>query len=108
MLRLFDKLGEWLLIGIKFVFLPRPVQRQTETLTNELPSTHNVKKKTNQQRRKALIKEAVSLHRKHQDALSELDDVSRKKLSVIAKRVLSIGDNRAENKHDEHDGLRSR
>ena len=39
-------------------------------------------------KREALIAEAVSLHRAQQDALSELDDESRKKLKKLAEKMM--------------------
>ena len=86
MMRLLDRLGEWILAAIRFVFVPRAARRQLrETYDSNVAIDVAPKKPA---ARKALIAKAVSLHRKRQDALSGLDEASREKLTLMAQRML--------------------
>ena len=84
MLKLLDRLGEWVLAAIRFVFVPRAARRRSRE-GEELQAKTTLKKPA---ARKALIAEAVSLHRKRQDVLSDLDESSREKLTLMAQRML--------------------
>ena len=86
MIKFLDKLGEWLLVAIKFVFIPRSIRRHLQQEAVTALSDSVVK---NPATREALIAEAVSLHRQNQDVLSELDDTSRKKLKSMAHSMFS-------------------
>ena len=86
MLKLLDRLGEWVLAAIRFVFVPRAARRRSRGGDGEeLQAKTTLKKPA---ARKALIAEAVSLHRKRQDVLSDLDESSREKLTLMAQRML--------------------
>ena len=84
-MKLLDRLGTWLLVAIKFVFVPRATRRRMREVSGLAPAAS---KGIDPSRRKALIEEAISLHRQHQDVLSELDDESREKLAMIARHML--------------------
>ena len=86
MLKLLDRLGEWVLAAIRFVFVPRAARRRSREGDGEETKEKASPKKP--AARKALIAEAVSLHRKRQDVLSDLDEVSREKLTLMAQRML--------------------
>ena len=86
MMNLLDRLGEWILAAIRFVFMPRSARRQLRQTDDGNVATEMAPKKP--AARKALIAEAVSLHRKRQDVLSKLDEASREKLTLMAQRIL--------------------
>ena len=86
MMKLLDRLGEWILAAIRFVFVPRAARRQLRETDDGNVAIEVAPKKP--AARKALIAEAVSLHRKRQDALSALDEASREKLTLMAQRML--------------------
>ena len=86
MMKLLDRLGEWILAAIWFVFVPRAARRQLRETDDGNVATEAAPKKP--AARKALIAKAVSLHRKRQDVLSELDAASREKLKLMAQRML--------------------
>jgi len=85
-MKLLDRLGEWILAAIRFVFVPRAARRQLRETDDGNVAIEVAPKKP--AARKALIAEAVSLHRKRQDALSALDEASREKLMLMAQRML--------------------
>lgn len=89
-MKLLDRLGEWVLATIRFVFVPRAARRRLREADAEETEVKATPRKP--AARKALIAEAVSLHRKRQDVLSELDDASREKLTKMAQRMLPAPD----------------
>ena len=84
-MKLLDRLGDWLLAIIMFVFVPRTARRRMRKDARNAVTTSADREPT---ARKALIAKAISLHRQRQDALSELDEESRNKLSIMARRML--------------------
>lgn len=93
MLKLLDRLGEWMLSLVRFVFLTRDARRTLEANRREraggpaaaTPAAPSPAGEV----RQALIDRAVSLHREKQDVLARLDDPTRRKLTAMAQRLLS-------------------
>ena len=96
MLKLLDKLGEWLLRLFRFLLFNKKV-RQHMNDSGDNPAEKRAAAKRaigayaeQDAGRQDLIANAVSLHRSRQEVLAELDDESRKKLSEMAETMLPI------------------
>ena len=81
-------LGKCLLKLLRLLFLNKAARRAIDGKPPAKPKTEIAEKSRKGKSRKALIAEAVFLHRTQQDALSELDDESRKKLRKMAEKML--------------------
>tara|TARA_B100000676_G_C18077037_1_gene848355 strand:+ start:1204 stop:1497 length:294 start_codon:yes stop_codon:yes gene_type:complete len=81
-------LGKCLLKLLRLLFLNKAARRAIDGKPPAKPKTEIAEKTREGKSRKALIAEAVFLHRAQQDALSELDDESRKKLKKMAEKML--------------------
>ncbi|MBO88638.1 MAG: hypothetical protein CMP14_03880 [Rickettsiales bacterium] len=81
-------LGRCLLKLLRLLFLNKAARRAIDRKPPAKPKTEIAEKSREGKSRKALIAEAVFLHRAQQDALSELDDESRKKLKKMAEKMM--------------------
>ena len=81
-------LGRCLLKLLRFLFLNKAARQAIDGRPPAKPKLEIAEKPLEGKSRKALIAEAVFLHRAQQDALSELDDESRKKLKKMAEKMM--------------------
>jgi hypothetical protein len=98
LLKLLDKLGEWLLRLFRFLLFTKKVRQHMSDPGDGPAEKRAVAKRAigayseGDAGRQDLIANAVSLHRSRQEVLAGLDDESRKKLSEMAKTMLPIPD----------------
>lgn len=96
MLKFIDKIGEWLLRLLRFVFLTKKARRQMDDMKEDSGEQRATAKRAtvayagSDGGRQALIAKAVSLHRSKQDVLADLDDESRRKLSKMAETMMPV------------------
>ena len=96
MLKLLDKLGEWLLRLFRFLLFTKMVRQHMNDSSDNPAEKRAAAKRAigayaeQDAGRQDLIANAVSLHRSRQEVLAELDDESRKKLSEMAETMLPI------------------
>jgi hypothetical protein len=96
LLKLLDKLGEWLLRLFRFLLFTKKVRQHMNDSSDNPAETRAAAKRAigayaeRDAGRQDLIANAVSLHRSRQEVLAELDDESRKKLSEMAETMLPI------------------
>ena len=81
-------LGKCLLKLLRLLFLNKAARQAIDGKPPTKPKTKMAEKPLDGKKRETLIAEAVSLHRAQQDALSELDDESRKKLKKLAEKMM--------------------
>ena len=92
MMKLLDRLGEWVLRLLRIVFVPKATRRKLDAGRSPAARPTAASTETaDSGSRQALIAKAVSLHREKQDVLSKLDDKSRRKLTAMAHRMMSRG-----------------
>ena len=86
-MRCIDWLGEGVLKLLRLMFLNKAARRAIdgEPAPAPEPKTEVAEESGEGRTRKALIAEAVSLHRSQQGVLSELDEESRQKLQEIGR-----------------------
>ena len=91
-MRFIDWLGEGVLKLLRLIFLNKAARRAIDGKPAPAPAPEpktEVAEETGEGRtRKALIEEAVSLHRSQQGVLSELDEESRQKLQKLAEKMM--------------------
>lgn len=98
MLKLLDKLGEWLLRLFRFLLFTKKARQHLNpsdaVATNQKADAKRTLTAYADQDagRQDLIANAVSLHRSRQEVLATLDDESRKKLSEMAETMLPLPD----------------
>ncbi|MBT5498525.1 MAG: hypothetical protein HOK54_22540 [Alphaproteobacteria bacterium] len=96
MLKLLDKLGEWLLRLFRFLLFTKMVRQHMNDSSDNPAEKRAAAKRAigayaeRDAGRQDLIANAVSLHRSRQEVLAELDNESRKKLSEMAETMLPI------------------
>jgi hypothetical protein len=96
LLKLLDKLGEWLLPLFRFLLFTKKVRQNMDDSSDNPAEKRAAAKRAigayaeRDAGRQDLIANAVSLHRSRQEVLAELDDESRKKLSEMAETMLPI------------------
>jgi len=87
-MRFIDWLGEGVLKLLRLMFLNKAARRAIDGEPAPEPKKEVPDKPGEGKTRKALIAEAVSLHRAQQDVLSELDDESRERLKKMAEKLM--------------------
>ncbi len=89
-MRFIDWLGEGVLKLLRLMFLTKAARRAIdgEPAPAPGPKTEVAEESGEERTRKALIAEAVSLHRLQQGVLSELDEESRQKLQKLAEKMM--------------------
>ena len=89
-MRFIDWLGEGVLKLLRLIFLNKAARRAIdgEPAPAPEPKTEVAEESGEGRTRKALIEEAVSLHRSQQGVLSELDEESRQKLQKLAEKMM--------------------
>ena len=89
-MRFIDWLGEGVLKLLRLMFLNKAARRAIDGEAGTGARTEDGGRRRIRRRRtrKALIEEAVSLHRSQQGVLSELDEESRQKLQKLAEKMM--------------------
>ena len=87
-MRFIDWLGEGVLKLLRLIFLNKAARRAIDGKPAPEPKTEVAEETGEGRTRKALIEEAVSLHRSQQGVLSELDEESRQKLQKLAEKMM--------------------